>query len=466
MWSGRPRIPGPAWGAEVSARVNVLFLEIDLERSWSVASIGPACLAAWLRRHGYGAGLLRVGVETQAGDVAAAIRASGAGLVGVSLTTRQWLPARRLLAALRQHVAVPVVAGGLHPTYSPEETLAAPGIDFVCLGEGEAVLLDLVQAIEAGGPIADGSIANLWVKGGTRPPLRPPIEPLDALPPMARDLLDERHGVVHMTTQRGCPFPCTYCAARLYEEMYAGLGRYGRRRSVGSVIGELEAIRAAGPLNYVIFLDDTFTLHRPWVMEFCRIYRERIGVGFSLHARVETMVPAMIEALAAAGCFHITYGVESGSERVRREVMQRPVGNDRLVDVFRATREAGILVTANYMIGVPGETRDDLDATLALHDELRPDDFGYFVFYPYPGTRLFQHCRDRGYLPADYLDRPASHRETILDLPDLSADDIRAAYDRWTQVRTAAMLARLGPDCPEDVRRSSIAAVEASAALG
>ena len=446
--------------------MKILFLEVDLERSWSVASIGPACLAAHLRQHGHEALLMRVTVDTPAEGIAETIRAEGVGLVGVSLTTRQWLAARRILVALRHCISVPVVAGGLHPTYSPEETLAAPGIDYICLGEGELALVGLADAIEAGGEIRDGDIPNIWVEGGERPVLAPPIEPLDALPPMARDLLDERHGVVHMVTQRGCPFPCTYCAARLYEEMYQDLGRYGRRRSVPAVIAELEAIREAGPLNYVIFLDDTFTLHRPWVLEFCKVFKDRIGVGFSLHARAETMSPTMIEALAAAGCWHVTYGVESGSERVRREVMQRPVGNDRLIDVFRRTREAGIFVTANYMMGVPGETRDDLEATLALHHALAPDDFGYFVFYPYPGTRLFQVCRERGYLPDDYLDRPASHRETILTLPGLSAEDIRACYDRWTAVRVASTVARLGPDCPEEVRKASIASVEASAALG
>ncbi len=446
--------------------MKVLFLEIDLARTWSVASIGPACLAAFLRRHGHEAALMRVTADTPIEQIAAEIRTGGAGLVGVSLTTRQWLDARRILAGLRRHISVPVVAGGLHPTYSPEETLAAPGVDYICLGEGEQALIDLADAIEAHGQVSDGEIANIWVKGGARPQLAPPIEPLDALPPMARDLLDERDGVFHIVTQRGCPFPCTYCAARLYEEMYQDLGRYGRRRSVPAVIAELEAIREAGPLNYVIFLDDTFTLHRPWVLEFCKVFKERIGVGFSLHARAETMSPAMIEALAAAGCWHVTYGVESGSERVRREVMQRPVGNERLIDVFHRTREAGILVTANYMMGVPGETREDLDATLALHHALAPDDFGYFVFYPYPGTRLFHVCRERGYLPDDYLDRPASHRETILTLPGLSADDIREYYDRWTEVRVASTVARLGSDCPEDVRKASIASVEASAALG
>ena len=219
--------------------------------------------------------------------------------------------------------------------------------------------------------------------------------------------------------------------------MSAG-GAYGRRRSHGNVLAELRALRDAGPLNYVIFLDDTFTIHHPWVREFCRVYRAEIGVPFSLHARVETVDARLLEELAAAGCRQITYGVESGSERVRREIMKRSASDQRFVDVFRWTREAGIVVTANYILGTPGETVAEMEQTIDLHQRLQPDDFAYFVFYPYPGTALFQLCRERGYLPDDYLERPALHRRSILNLPDVTAEQIEAVYARWTTLRAQA----------------------------
>ena len=147
---------------------------------------------------------------------------------------------------------------------------------------------------------------------------------------------------------------------------------------------------------------------------------QQFRVPFSLHARVETVNEKMLAQLAEAGCRHIVYGVESGSERVRRDIMKRNAPNQRFIDVFRWTKEAGILVTANYIIGTPGETSDDIEQTIALHQQLEPDDFGYFIFYPYPGTALFQLCRDRGYLPEDYHELPANHRRSILRLPDLT----------------------------------------------
>ncbi len=456
----------------------MLFLEIDTESTWSVASLGPAFLAATLRQHGHGAAFCRIGMAQGVDDIVAAVERHAPGLIGVSATTRQWLRTRELMAGVRQRCAVPVIVGGLHATFAPEEVLRHPGIDFVCLGEGESALLELVQALAAGGQDRTaraarlGRIANIWARGGLKPALRPPIEPIDGIPFAARDGLDERWGVVHISTQRGCPFPCTYCAARMYDQLYAEVGgtqgdaaSYGRRRSHGNVLAELRALRMAGPLTYVIFLDDTFTIHHPWVREFCRVYGAEFGLPFSLHARVETVNPRMLTELAAAGCRHIVYGVESGSERVRREIMQRSASNQRFRDVFRWTREAGIMATANYILGIPGETLAEMDETLALHHELQPTDFGCFVFYPYPGTALYHLCRERGYLPADHEQLPAVHSRSILRLPGVSSDEIAAVYARWTAVRAAAMLGRI-PDATAADAVLTTAAAQAHAVSG
>jgi len=234
----------------------------------------------------------------------------------------------------------------------------------------------------------------------------------------------------------------------MYNQLYEGTGEYGRRRSHRSVLDELFALRAAGSLSYVIFLDDTFTIHHGWVKEFCRVYGAELKVPFSLHARVETVSEKLLHQLAEAGCHQVTYGVESGSERIRREVMKRPVTNQRFRDVFRWTRDAGILITANYMLGLPGETRDDLAMTVDLAEELAVDcgmfDFGYFVFYPYPGTHLFHLCRERGYLPPDWLERPANHRESILALDTITPADIGEFYDRFTALRRRLYRDRAG----------------------
>jgi anaerobic magnesium-protoporphyrin IX monomethyl ester cyclase len=417
--------------------MKTLFLEIDTEASWAVASLGPAFLASYLRKNGHEASFIRVPYDQNIGNLIEDIRAEAPDLIGVSLTTRQWLRAQEVIGKIKNVSNIPVIAGGLHPTFSPEEVLNQYGFDYVCLGEGEVALLEFVNELGSGISCADGHIDNIWASGGTRPKLRIPIDPLDDLPFIARDFLDEKWGVHHISTQRGCPFPCTYCAARMYDELYSSsdTGKYGRRRTQGNIISELLEIRSNGPLNYVIFLDDTFTIHHSWIRAFCELYRDKINVPFSLHARVETVNKELLAQLAAAGCKHITYGVESGSERVRREIMQRFATNQRFIDVFRWTKEVGIMVTANYMIGTPGETVPEMMETIELHKKLEPMDFGYFVFYPYPGTSLFELCRNNRWLPEDYLTLPANHRESILNLPNVTRSDIKRVYDAWTNIR-------------------------------
>jgi len=421
--------------------MRVLFIECDTESTWSVASLGPGYLAAWLRNAGHEAAFLRVPVGETIEAAVARVRAKEPDLIGFSLTTRQWHRARDLAAALKDALGKPIVAGGLHPTFAPEEVLAAPGFDYVCLAEGEQPLLELVQALEQGAPVI--GIDNIWARGRIRPKVRPPFEPIDALPFMARDMLDEHHGVVHLTTQRGCPFPCTYCAARMYNALYAESGEeYGRRRSAESVLEELFAIRRTGRLNWVIFLDDTFTIHHPWVRAFCEVYGRELKVPFSINARVETVNETLLQQLAAAGCKHVIYGVESGSYRIRKEIMHRPVKNERFIEVFRWTREAGMMVTANYMMGLPGETREDLQATLDLAETLDAADFGYFVFYPYPGTPLYHTCLAQGLLPDDFGERIANHRESVLKLEHITQADISEYYDRFTELRARTQIKR------------------------
>ncbi|MEM1162162.1 MAG: radical SAM protein [Pseudomonadota bacterium] len=423
--------------------MHILFLEIDTDAEWAVCSLGPAFLASVARDRGHSTTMYRVPHDAPLEDAVAEVARHAPDLIGMSMTTRQWLRGRDVANAVRDQFDYPVIAGGLHATFSPEEVLNEVGFDAVCLGEGEKPFAQVLDHLSDGGTLQDADFKNIWIKGGRHPGLQPPVEDINDVPFMARDMLDERWGVVHMTTQRGCPFPCTYCAARMYDQLYDGIGKYGRRRSVQSVLAELEKIRDEDQLSYVIFLDDTFTINHPWVHEFSKIFPDRIGVPFSIHARAETMRPDLIDALAQAGCAHVVYGVESGSERMRREVMKRPVSNDRLVETFERTKAAGMMVTANYMMGLPGETPEDLQATIDLHHRLDPLDFGYFVFYPFPGTQLFHTCKQQGMLPENWQEMPARHDQSILNLPDLSQDDIAQAYAQWTDIRDRAAVQRV-----------------------
>ncbi len=445
--------------------MNVLFLEIDSDRNWALASIGPACIGAYIRQKGHDCSLIRVSPDEPIDSLLIKVKDKKPDILALSLTSRQWIRASEVVRDLRKSLDIPVIAGGLQATYDSETVINSAGFDYVCLGEGEEAMAELLDYLGRGEKVLPNSIENIWVRGGSKPLVRRPIPFLDSLPFMARDLLDEQEGVVHICTQRGCPFPCSYCAAASTLELYEG-NEYGRRRSCQNVIDELIDIKKTTPLNFVIFEDDTFTIDRKWVREFCRQYGSEIGVGFSLHARVETMTLEMVEELANAGCQHIVYGVESGSYRVRKNIMKRPVTNERFLEVFNWSKRFGIRVIANFMLGVPGETKQDIDMTLDFITELKPDDFAYCVFYPFPGTALFRLCKEKGYLPETYKELPANHRQSILSLPDLTKEEIASYYDRFTEVREKNYLRQYGSLLDFEGQRLALDGIKESAALG
>ena len=128
----------------------ILFLELDQESQWAVASIGPASIAAYLREHGHDVAMVPVPLDMSVDDLINALKEKVPDVIGVSLTSRQWLRAKELMPALRQKLDIPVIAGGLHPTFESDLVLDTGGFDYVCIGEGEQAMLEFVQAYERG----------------------------------------------------------------------------------------------------------------------------------------------------------------------------------------------------------------------------------------------------------------------------------------------------------------------------
>ena len=409
----------------------LLFLDIETDSHWAAASLGAAAVGAFVRERGHAAALLRVPVDQAPEEAARAALALGPDCIGLSLACRQWPRARAVAAALRAMSDAPVLAGGLLPTFAPDEVLAAPGIDYACIGQGEEPAALLLDAL-ARGERPRGGIPGLATREEPRPARPPDLDPA-GLPVWARDLCAEAHGVVHVGTRRGCPFACAYCAAGALSALHGPA--WGRRRPPRHVLAELRGLARSGDLNYVLFVDDTFTLDRGWLAEFLPAYASEFGLGFSVHSRPDTLDAALAESLARAGCRHVVLGLESGSDRVRREIMGRPMAEAAIRRATAAVREAGLTLTLNAMYGLPGETPAEAARTLALAEDLAPHDVGHFAFHPYPGTVLFETCRRRGLLPPDWLDRPADHATPLLDLPEFPAEEVARTHAAWEALR-------------------------------
>jgi len=281
-----------------------------------------------------------------------------------------------------------VVVGGHHPTFCPDAALHDPAIDFAIRGEGELPLAALADRVARGSTDWD-SVPGLCFRRDSQlvcTPRPPPIARLDELPEPARDLVVgcdwNRYPIHYVVTARGCPFDCAFCSDR---RLWGGKVR---RRSVGSVLAEIESVARTYPVRFVDIVDGTFTYDRAWVRDFCSaLAAKRSGIAWRCTARYDSVDEAMLADLKRAGCAGLYFGLESGSADVLRSVGKR-TSVAQIVKVSEAVRRAGIPSIASVLLGLPGETREDIRATLDLMRRVPADYFDVNCYSPLPGTRL------------------------------------------------------------------------------
>jgi radical SAM superfamily enzyme YgiQ (UPF0313 family) len=231
---------------------------------------------------------------------------------------------------------------------------------------------------------------------------------------------------VQIFTGRGCPFNCTFCS---WPQTL--MGRNHRVRSISSVLDELEWIRSNLEVKEVFFEDDTFTVNKKGVADFCRAYRERgLDVTWACNARADLDYETMSE-MEKANCRLLIVGYESGSD----EVLRRAKKGVTVAEIRRFAenaRKAGLLVHGDFIIGLPGETKATIDLTKKLIHEVKPHVLQVSVASPFPGTEFYEWCRENGYLvtddPNEYLDGEG-HQRSIVSYPWLSNEEITEAVD-------------------------------------
>lgn len=336
-------------------------------------------------------------LDTQAEElsfpgIAARVREARPDVVGISAMTQTLVDVVRMIEIVE--AAAPqakVVLGGPHVHLFPDETIQLPGVDFLVLGEGEQIFAQLLESIDD--PDALSEIPGLFFQRGEeivdtgRPAL---IRDLDALPFPARHLTDvtrydsvlaPRHPVTTMFTSRGCPHVCSFCDR-------PHLGKKFRARSAPNVVDEMQQCVEMGVSEFLIY-DDTFTIRRERVIQICEeILARGLDVGFDVRSRVDTVDPEMLRLLARAGCRGLHYGVESGTEKIL-EVLRKKIDLDTARRVFAETKRAGMQVLAYFMIGCPGETRDDIRQTFRVARDLDPDFLHLTILTPFPGTEIY-----------------------------------------------------------------------------
>lgn len=329
-------------------------------------------------------------------------------LLAVSSTTDAFPHAREMIRLVKDRMKIPVVIGGIQATVLPEYVLRNTEADYVCLGEGEGALKDLVDALQNGGDPRD--IPNLWLKSGSeivRNPVRHLIDDLDSLPFPDKEIF-RQYGCLtkdyNIMTGRGCPHNCSYCCNHLYRKMYKDKGGYVRRRSVANVMVELTERKKVYGFSSVYFWDDSFTFDKKWLTEFADAYTRYVGLPFHCLSRPENMDSGTAGLLKRAGCTHINMGIESGSEHIRRTVLNRYYTDEQLARAVEAIKQHGIKLNSFNMFGIPDETPEDMWRTLNVSKAIRPDGAFAFLLKPFPGTDIAKYALEKGLITQADMD--------------------------------------------------------------
>jgi anaerobic magnesium-protoporphyrin IX monomethyl ester cyclase len=285
---------------------------------------------------------------------------------------------------------IKVVVGSFHPTVCPDEVMQNPDIDFVIRGEGEIPLLRLIKELKKDSPKwetvpgihyrnSDGQVQNN--------PCVNPINNLDELPFPARDLVlnidYNRYRVHFISTARGCPYKCSFCADR---RLWGGKVR---RRSVGSVIEELRLLKDTYNVNTVEFVDGTFTFDRNYLQTFCKAMIDRkLNIKWRCTARYDNLDEELLQLMKQANCSGLYLGLESGSDRVLKGIGKKETV-EKIIKASEMLYDSGITSVTSIMLGLPDESKEDIEETLRLMKEFKTDFFDVNSYLPLAGTPLY-----------------------------------------------------------------------------
>jgi anaerobic magnesium-protoporphyrin IX monomethyl ester cyclase len=369
----------------------------------NLPSLGLLSLGAILRKSGY-----RVKIVESASrglsfsQTIDEILRERPAYVGLSCTTASVENAAKIARAIKEtRPDTRVLAGGPHITALPEKTFRHfPDFDFGIVGEGEAALVDLLESLE-GEKKLDQVESAVYRRGEEIQvnPRRRFIENLDTLPFPAFDLLPDFPRAYHppflnyqkgpaasLISSRGCPQDCTFCDRSVFGNRY----RYSSEDYLFEGVSFL--VRRYG-IRHLVFTDDQFAASRPRLMRLCeKMSGGDLNIYWNCDSRVDSVDPSVLKMMKKAGCWMISYGIESGSQKILDQT-RKGITLDQVEQAVSWTKEAGIRAKGLFMIGYPEETEETLEETLAFIGRSRLDEINLSFLTPYPGTEIYRQAK-------------------------------------------------------------------------
>jgi len=344
-------------------------------------------------------------------------------LLGYSAMTGEHVPLVALNNRLREEYDFYTVFGGPHATFC-KEFIDEEGVDAICIGEGDVVFPEFCRKLEAGEDHWNTPTFYVKHEGKTyRNQLEQLVPELEELAFPDRKLLYDldpdmaKMGTKYFMAARGCPYKCSYCFNVKYNENYKDKGKVVRSRTPVQVIEEIEWVRERYPLDHVSFLDDLFILKpREWLLEFAKIYKERIDLPWSCTVRANSVKNDMIAMLKESGLSWVWMGVECGDEKIANTILARGLSNAEIIAAGRVLEAHGVGLIAQNLIGLPVDDPIAADLkTLDLNIELRPSMGWSSILYPYPGSPIEGLARRTGHLVGEPAYMETNKRTSMLE---------------------------------------------------
>lgn len=298
-----------------------------------------------------------------------------------------------------------VVLGGTHVHLFPHETKNLEGVDFAFMGEAELSLVEFLKNLK--NPAYYHKIPGLIYRNTEGKIIKNDFEPLDNLDELPfperkllnikryNSLLSKASLSTTIISSRGCPFRCAFCDRPL-----SPITSHFRFRGTKNVVDEICECVELGIKDF-LFYDDTFTVNRERVLDFCEeIIKQKLEIRWDIRTRVDIVDEEMLKILKKAGCVAIHYGVESGSDKILK-VIRKGFTVKKVREIFKLTKKLKIETLAYFMIGLPEENLEDIQNTLDLAKELKPDYAHFTIFSPYPGTEFYRLGLEKGIIKKD-----------------------------------------------------------------
>ncbi len=333
---------------------------------------------------------------------------------------------------------VPIVVGGAHASTMPDLTLEVPEIDYVVRGEADETLPRLLEALRDRRGVETIKGVS-WRRDGrvVHNPEASFVQDLDTIPFPDRSALLHPHAYSSedmgvMLTSRGCPFGCSYC--------FHMWNRRVRFRTVPNIIAEIREVRRQFGTAQFSLKDDSFTVRKSHVLAFCEaLQREPYRIGWSCTTRVDILDEELLVAMKKAGCNSIALGIETGSERILKET-DKGITFEQVVRAAKLLNKHRMFWSGYFMIGLPTETEEDIEQTLAFLARVNPYYAGIGVYNPFPRTKLFDQGVELGLLdPRPPLDHFLRTHPKDLFFKDPRRRVLAIPHERFEEIRTRAV---------------------------